>query len=137
MNTDNTNDPREMRRIRYEQALARIREAEGEPTADLPQYIVVPAPGHYGDRAKVVAAHASYREAARKVGKRKDLCVRAADAADAQAVAGGEWLRVYEQYNPIVVDAHHAARLEAEARDDARERAARQRTRARLIAGGE
>jgi hypothetical protein len=59
------------------------------------QYFVVPAPGHYGDRARVISAHATVAAAKRaatsgyvaRVG-----CLR----------KGSEWLRSSEQIYPAV-----------------------------------
>lgn len=59
-----------------------------------PAFFVVPAPGHYGDRARVISSHAT-REAARK-------------AATSGYVArvgalrkGQEWLRSSESVYPL------------------------------------
>ena len=58
------------------------------------KYFVVAAPGHYGDRARVVSSHATL-DAARKRAK-KGMVVRTG-----RKVKGDLWLRVYEQTYPI------------------------------------
>jgi len=58
------------------------------------EYFIVPAPGHYGDRARVVSSHATL-DAARKRAK-KGMVVRTG-----RKVKGDLWLRVYEQTYPI------------------------------------
>jgi hypothetical protein len=58
------------------------------------KFFLVPAPGHYGDRARVVSSHATL-DAARKRAK-KGMVVRTG-----RKVKGDLWLRVYEQTYPI------------------------------------
>ncbi len=56
------------------------------------KYIVVPAPGHYGDRAVVLSSHRTAKAALRAAGKWSGLCVR-----ESSLVKGDAFLRVYEQ----------------------------------------
>jgi hypothetical protein len=58
--------------------------------------MLVPAPGHYGDRARVLSTHATLEAARRAKGARSHVCIREADAS---ARKGDVWLRVYEQHN--------------------------------------
>lgn len=58
-------------------------------------YFVVPAPGHYGDRARVVSAHKSL-DAARRAAK-GGYVVR-----EGAKVKGDEWLRSSESVYPVV-----------------------------------
>lgn len=55
-------------------------------------YIVVPAPGHYGDRTRVLSSHVT-AEAALRAARRRGACAVYEDGAS----KGSEWLRVYEQ----------------------------------------
>lgn len=83
-----------------------------EPTAAAARYIVVDAPGYYGDETRVVAAYDTLDEAIRKathLGSR--VCVRGGHGATpdadgnpwiAESAAGDRWLKVYEQGNPIL-----------------------------------
>ena len=57
-------------------------------------YFVAPAPGHYGDRARVISAHRTL-QAARKAATR-GFVVRAGGKRK-----GDEWLRADEQHYPI------------------------------------
>ena len=57
------------------------------------QYIVVPAPGYYGDETRIVSTHRT-EAAARKAIRGKH---RAIYADDGHSKAGDRWLRVYEQ----------------------------------------
>lgn len=58
------------------------------------QYFVTPAPGHYGDRARVISAHATLAAAK-----------RAATSGYVARVGtlrkGAEWLRSSEQHYPV------------------------------------
>lgn len=58
-------------------------------------YFLVPAPGHYGDRAKVLSSHRTL-DAARRAAKWSGTCIRVGEK-----VRGQEWLRVYEQTYPL------------------------------------
>lgn len=60
-------------------------------------FIVVPAPGHYGDRGRVRSSHATLVAAERACGPGE--CVRAGND---RTKKGSEWLRVYEQGNPVL-----------------------------------
>ena len=53
-------------------------------------YVVVPAPGHYGDRARVLSAHRTARAALRAAGP--GYVVR-----ESSLVKGDTFLRCYEQ----------------------------------------
>lgn len=60
-------------------------------------YVIVPAPGHYGDSDRVYSAHssaASARRALRKAGHRF-VC------RESYLHRGDKWLRVYEETSPI------------------------------------
>jgi len=58
-------------------------------------YIVVPAPGHYGDRTRVMSSHRTVKAALRNAGP--GYVVRACAASK-----GSEWLRCYDQIFPEV-----------------------------------
>lgn len=58
------------------------------------QYFVVPAPGHYGDRATVLSSHATLKAAIRAAGA--GYSVRVGDKRK-----GDVWLRVYEESYPM------------------------------------
>lgn len=60
-------------------------------------YIVVPAPGHYGDRAKILAAFASLADARRFVDGDASLCVREGRRGHRRGLA---WFRSYEDTYP-------------------------------------
>ena len=53
-------------------------------------FVVVPAPGHYGDRTRVLSSHRTLRAALRAAGP--GYVVRRSTASK-----GSEWLRVYDQ----------------------------------------
>lgn len=54
------------------------------------RYYIVPAPGHYGDRSRVVSDHATVDEARRAArGQNVDIYL-------GTMRAGQEWLRCYE-----------------------------------------
>jgi len=61
-------------------------------------YVIVPAPGHYGDVDRVYSAHASTAAARR--------ALRAAGARfvcrESSLRRGAKWLRVYEETSPVV-----------------------------------
>jgi hypothetical protein len=65
-------------------------------TATATQYIVVPAPGHYGDIDRVYSAHRTL-EAARRACRSGSVVRR-----NASLAKGDKWLRVYEQTSPEV-----------------------------------
>lgn len=52
------------------------------------QFFVVPAPGHYGDRAKVVSSHRTLAAARKAAGRGWEVRCGA-------LTKGDEWLRVY------------------------------------------
>lgn len=54
------------------------------------RYFVVPAPGHYGDRARVLSSHATVTAAKRAAGR--GFVVR-----EGALRKGAAWLRVYEE----------------------------------------
>jgi hypothetical protein len=54
-------------------------------------YVVVPAPGCYGDRAAVLSAHRSAKAAVRAAKGSRWI------ARESTLPAGATWLRVYEQ----------------------------------------
>ncbi|HEX6991911.1 MAG TPA: hypothetical protein VF151_08490 [Gemmatimonadales bacterium] len=54
-------------------------------------YIVVPAPGYYGDRTRVISSHRTL-DAALKAARGKGWAVY-----EGNETKGDEWLRVYEQ----------------------------------------
>ena len=58
------------------------------------QYFVVSAPGHYGDRARVISAHATL--AAAKRGAPRGYVVRVGPLSK-----GAEWLRASESVYPV------------------------------------
>ncbi len=65
-------------------------------------YVVVPAPGHYGDAARIISTHRT-REAARRAAaraSRRGACRYV--ARQHWGRTSGPWLRVYEQSAPIV-----------------------------------
>ena len=62
-----------------------------------PRYIVVLAPGHYGDVTRVLSSHASASAALRAVGGNWRYVVR-----QSESRKGDRWLRVYEETSPIV-----------------------------------
>lgn len=64
-------------------------------------FVVVPAPGHYGDRTTVISSH-STAEAARKAAATASGSVFRAVAREATKRKGDEWLRVYEETSPVV-----------------------------------
>lgn len=64
------------------------------PTAA--RFIIVPAPGHYGDRAYVYSSHATLEGARRAVGGSAALCIREGSLRE-----GAAWLRVYEEAHPL------------------------------------
>lgn len=64
-------------------------------TTKTTEYFVVPAPGHYGDRARVISSHRT-REAAARAAKGGYVVRRGG------LRKGAEWLRVYEQTYPEV-----------------------------------
>lgn len=57
-------------------------------------YFVVPAPGHYGDRAKVWSSHRSLAAARKAAGP--GYVVRKGELRK-----GANWLRVYEEIYPV------------------------------------
>lgn len=57
-------------------------------------HFVVPAPGHYGDRARVVSSHRSLAAAKRAAGA--GYVVR-----EGSLVKGSEWLRSSEAIYPV------------------------------------
>lgn len=59
-------------------------------------YFLVPAPGHYVDRAKVLSSHASFAAARKARGFGE--CVRVGEKRK-----GDEWLRVYESLYPVAL----------------------------------
>lgn len=67
-----------------------------QQTETTPRYIVVPAPGHYGDRTRVISSHGTLR-AAQRACRTTGACVR-----QSYHRAGDVWLRVYEEGSPIV-----------------------------------
>ena len=58
-------------------------------------FVVVPAPGHYGDRTVVLSSHRTARAALRAAGP--GYVVRPSTASK-----GSEWLRCYDQVCPEV-----------------------------------
>lgn len=60
------------------------------------RYFVVPAPGYYGDRAKVWSSHATIEAADQAAGKTG--IVRIGDLRK-----GATWLRVYEDFYPVPI----------------------------------
>lgn len=70
-------------------------EAKCREAREQTRYFVVPAPGHYGDTARVVGSYRSYREARR-------LATRGWVVRLGSPARGDEWLRVYEMAYPIV-----------------------------------
>jgi hypothetical protein len=67
-------------------------------------YFIVEAPGHYGDRSKVLSCHNTASEAKRSMGRNKRLCVR-----KGCMLPGDLWLRAYEQFYPIVTESPPAS----------------------------
>ena len=65
----------------------------------LTNFFVVPAPGHYGDRARVYSGHVTI-EAARKAAKKTTGVVVRIGA----KVRGDLWLRIYEDTCPVVIE---------------------------------
>lgn len=63
-------------------------------TKTVNSYFVVPAPGHYGDRARVYSGHRTL--AAAKKAARQGGIVRVGNKGK-----GDEWLRVYEETYPV------------------------------------
>lgn len=59
------------------------------------RYFVVPAPGYYGDRARVLSSHRTSDAARRAAGR--GYVVRAGEKR-----RGDEWLRAYEGIYPVV-----------------------------------
>lgn len=57
-------------------------------------YFVTPAPGHYGDRARVISSHASLAAAKKAAGK--GYVVREGDKRK-----GDEWTRAAESIYPV------------------------------------
>lgn len=57
-------------------------------------FFVVPAPGHYGNRARVLSSHCSLAAARKAAGH--GYVVRSGELRK-----GAEWLRVYEQTYPV------------------------------------
>ena len=73
-------------------------------------YILVPAPGCYSDRTRVISVHTDLDEAKRACRSQR-VCVRTGHEGVADAdgepmvppsAAGDAWLAVYEQGNPIL-----------------------------------
>ena len=62
------------------------------------RYIVVPAPGHYGDRTRVISSHHTAAAAIRAAAG-KSWAVYEGDE-----TKGEEWLRVYEQGRRRITD---------------------------------
>jgi hypothetical protein len=60
-------------------------------TTNETRYIVVPAPGHYGDRTRVLSSHRTVASA-RKAASGKGWAIY-----EGHETKGAEWLRVYEQ----------------------------------------
>ena len=65
-----------------------------ETTKASKRYFVVPAPGHYGDRARVYSSHDSLA-AARRAAASPSVVIREGDKRK-----GDEWLRAYEDVYP-------------------------------------
>jgi hypothetical protein len=57
-------------------------------------YFVVPAPGHYGDRARVISSHRTLNAARKAAGK--GYVVR-----EGAKARGDEWLRASESVYPV------------------------------------
>lgn len=69
-------------------------------------YIVVPAPGHYGNEARIISVHDTL-EAATKACRSVRVCVRrGSEGVPSLGVGpsakGDRWLSVYEVGNPIL-----------------------------------
>jgi hypothetical protein len=79
-------------RERAEEDARLVAEAEARPG----RYVVVPAPGCYGDEAIVVSDHRVLKDALAAVRGRPRLCVRI----DGRLREGDRWLRVYEECCP-------------------------------------
>ncbi len=62
------------------------------------KYFVVPAPGHYGDRAQVYSSHRSFAAARKAAGS-------GAVIRQGSHRKGDLWLRVYEETYPIAESA--------------------------------
>lgn len=69
-------------------------------SAAVTAYVVVPAPGNYGDATTVMSAHRT-AEAARRAAKRATGGPFRAVARASALVRGATWLRVYEETSPI------------------------------------
>ena len=65
------------------------------------QYIVVDAPGHYGDRTRVISAHHTL-DVARRAARRASGGSFRAVARRSTLGKGASWLRVYEETSPIL-----------------------------------
>lgn len=65
------------------------------------KYVVVPAPGHYGDSTTVISSHHT-PEAARKAAQAASGGTFRAVARAAHKSKGDTWLRVYEESSPEV-----------------------------------
>ena len=61
-------------------------------------FIVVPAPGHYGDRATVISSHRTQAAALRAIRGFPGLCVRESPGAK----KGDAWFRANEATSPMV-----------------------------------
>lgn len=68
------------------------------------RYIVVPAPGYYGDRTVVISSHSTLQAALRAAGG-KGWAVY-----EGNEKRGYEWLRVYEQFRFRIRPATASAR---------------------------
>lgn len=65
------------------------------------EYVIVPAPGHYGDKTRVLSAHRTLSAARRAKGRDNTVVIRPATPGLVDS-KGDEWLRVYEETAPIV-----------------------------------
>lgn len=65
-------------------------------TATITNYFLVPAPGYYGDKARVLSAHAELKAARGAARQCPGLVVRVG-----KMEAGDRWLRAYEEIYPV------------------------------------
>ena len=61
------------------------------------KFFVVPAPGHYGDRARVYSSHTTIGAARKATKKSEGVVIRAGSKRK-----GDVWLRVYEESYLVV-----------------------------------
>lgn len=74
---------------------------DAEPAQYPTAYVVVPAPGSYGDRTRVMSSHRT-AAAAVKAARRASSDMFRAVARESYRRRGDEWLRKYDEVSPIV-----------------------------------